>query len=180
MPRVTSGQFYARVVFEMALGKSELERWRVDLRKIADIAADVKLMALLGNPELPLDAKKGLLGDLLGEVNPLALNLACLLVSRDKLRIADDISQEYDRLLDAHYGVERVEVVTALPLDEEDKGMLSSRLEGITGRKFAIDAKVDPAIVGGLIIRIGDTLIDSSLRSKLEALRQNLVGAGRG
>lgn len=180
MPRVTSGECYARAVFELALGKSELERWRVDLSKIANIAADEELMALLEKPELSLDAKKGLLEKRLGEVNPLALNLAGLLVSRDRLKIAGDISQEYERLLDAHYGIEHAEVVTVLPLNEEDKERLSSRLEEITGRKFAIDAKVDPAIVGGLIIKIGDRVIDSSLRSRLEALRKNLVEAGRG
>jgi len=164
----------------MALGKSELERWRGDLGKIADVAADPKLMALLEDPESSLDAKKNRLEKRLKEVNPLALNLACLLVTRDRLKIAGDILEKYERLLDGHYGIEHAEVVTALRLDEEDKERLSSRLEEITGRKFAIDAKVDPAIVGGLIIKIGDKVVDSSLRSKLEALRKNLVEAGRG
>jgi len=180
MPRVTSGECYARAVFELALGKNELERWRVDLRRIADIAADAKLVAFVGNSKVQLDAKKGALEKRLGKVNPLALNLACFLVTRDRLKIAGDILEKYERILDAHYGIEHAEVVAALPLDEEDKQRLSSRLEEITGRKFAIDAKVDPAIVGGLIIRIGDRVIDSSLRSKLEALRKNLVEAGRG
>jgi F-type H+-transporting ATPase subunit delta len=179
MPRVTSGEFYARAVFELALGKSELERWRVDLREIANIAGDEELMALLEDSELSLDAKKGLLEKRLGEINPLALNLACLLVSRDKLKIAGDISQEYERLLDAHYGIEHAEFFTALPLDEKDKEKFSSQLEKITGRKFSIDARVDPTILGGLIIKVGDMLIDRSLRGRLEALRKDLTEASR-
>lgn len=176
---MTSGEFYARAVFELALEKNELERWRVDLRKIANIAEDEEPMALLETPELSLDAKKGLLEKRLGEINPLALNLACLLVSKGELKIAGDISQEYERLLDAHYGIEHAEFVTALPLGEKDKQKFSSQLEKIAGRKFSIDARVDPAILGGLIIRIGDMLIDRSLRSRLEALRKDLIEASR-
>jgi F-type H+-transporting ATPase subunit delta len=179
MSSVTSGEFYARAVLELALEKSELERWRVGLSKIADIAADEELTALLENSALSLDAKKGLLEKRLGEINPLALDLACLLASKGQLKIAGHISQEYERLLDAHYGIEHAEFVTALPLDEGDKRRYSRQLEKMIGRKFGVDSRVDPAILGGLIIKIGDMLIDRSLRSRLEALRKELIKAGR-
>jgi len=98
-----------------------------------------------------------------------------LLVGRGKVKIASEISQEYDRLLDAHYGIEHAEVVSAVPLDEGDREKVSSRLEQMTGRKFALDVEVAPDILGGLIIKIGDTLIDRSLRGRLEALRRDLT-----
>jgi len=69
------------------------------------------------------------------------------------------------------------EVVTALPLDGEDKEWLSRQLEEIVGHKVMIDAKVDPSIIGGFKAKIGDMLIDGSIRSKLEALRKSLVEA---
>jgi len=179
MPRISSGKRYAQAAFELALEKNELESWQISLGKIASIAADAKLMALLENPKLPFDVKRDLLEERLGEVNPLALNLACLLMSRGRLRIAGDISRQYDLLLDAHYGIEHAEVITALPLDDEDKERISRRLGEMTGRKIIIDAQVDPSVVGGFRAKIGDMLIDGSIRSRLESLRRSLVGVGK-
>ncbi len=179
MARVTSGKRYAQAAFKLALEQGELDSWQASLRKIADVTTEEKLMALLGNPKLPFEVKKALLAERLGKINPLALNLAYLLVRKDRLGIAGDISQQYDRLLDTHHGVEHVEVITALPLGDEDKERISSQFGEITGHKVAIDAQVDPSIVGGIKAKIGDTLIDGSIRNRLEALRKSLVGIGR-
>lgn len=176
MSKVTASEFYARAIFEMALGESKIEKWRFELRKVADVTADAELMASLEKPGLSFDARRELLQGRLGDISPSVLRLVFLLLSMDKLEIITDISREYDRLL-AYYGIEHVEVVVALPLDEEDMGKISSHLEQLTGRKFAVDVRVDPAIVGGLKIRIGDTVIDASLRGKLEAMREDLVKA---
>jgi F-type H+-transporting ATPase subunit delta len=135
MARVTSGKRYAQAAFKLALEKGELDSWQVSLRKIADITTDEKLVALLENPKLPFEAKKAFLAELLGKINPLALNLAYLLVHKDKLGIAGDISHQYDRLLDTYHGIEHIEVITALPLDDEDKERISSRFKAITGHK---------------------------------------------
>jgi len=143
------------------------------------MSTDEKLVALLENPKLPFEAKKALLAERLGKMNPLALNLACLLVHKRRLSIAGDISLQYDRLLDTHYGVEHVEVITALPLGDEDRERISGQFGKITGSKVAIDAQVDPSIIGGIKAKIGDTLIDGSIRNRMEALRKSLTGIGR-
>jgi F-type H+-transporting ATPase subunit delta len=179
MVRVTSGKRYAQAAFKLALEKGELDSWQASLRKIAEITIDKKLMDLLENPKLPFEAKKALLAELLGKINHLALNLAYLLAHKDRLGIAGDISQQYDRLLDAHYGVEHIEVITALPLDDEAKEKISNQFGKIIGRKVIIDAQVDPYIVGGIKARIGDTLIDGSVKSKLGALKKSLVEISR-
>jgi F-type H+-transporting ATPase subunit delta len=179
MARVTSGKRYAQAAFKLALEKGELDSWQASLRKIADITTDEKLMNLLENPKLPFDAKKALLAELSGKINPLALNLAYLLVRKDRLRVAGDISQQYDKLLDAHYGIEHIEVITALPLDDEASERISSQFGKIIGRKVIVDALVDPHIVGGIKARIGDTLIDGSVKGKLGALRKSLVEISR-
>ena len=179
MARVTSGKRYAQAAFRLALEKGELDSWQASLRKIADITTDEKLVALLENPKLSFETRKTILAEFSGKINPLALNLAYLLVHKDRLGIAGDISQQYDRLLDTHYGIEHVEVITALPLDDEDRKRISSRFEAITGHKVVIDAQVDPSIVGGIKARIGDTLIDGSVKSKLGALRKSLVEISR-
>ncbi|HXZ94335.1 MAG TPA: ATP synthase F1 subunit delta [Dehalococcoidia bacterium] len=175
MAKVISGKRYAQAAFKLALEKGELDSWQASLRKIADMTTDEKLVSLLENPKLPFEAKKTILAELLGKINLGALNLAYLLVHKDKLGIAGDVSQQYDRLLDTYHGIEHVEVITALPLDDEDRERISSRFGEIIGRKVILDAQVDPSVVGGIKARIGDTLIDGSVRGKLGALRKSLV-----
>jgi F-type H+-transporting ATPase subunit delta len=179
MARVTSGKRYAQAAFKLALEKEELDSWQVSLRKIAEITTDEKIVNLLENPKLSFETKKAILAEFLGKTNPLALNLAYLLVHKDRLGSAGDISQQYDRLLDSYRGIEHVEVITALPLDDEDREKISSRFGEIIGRKVIIDAQVDPFIVGGIKARIGDTLIDGSVKGKLGALRKSLVEVSR-
>ena len=179
MARVTSGKSYAQAAFKLALEKGELDSWQASLRKIADITTDKNLIALLENPKLSFETKEALLAEFLGNINPLALNLAYLLVHKDKLNIASDISQQYDRLLDTYYGIEHVEVITALPLDDKDKEIIASRFEEVIGRKVIIDAQVDPTIVGGIKAKIGDTVIDGSVKGKLGALRKSLIEISR-
>jgi len=179
MARVTSGKRYAQAAFKLALEKGELDSWQASLKRIADLTTDEQLVALLENPKLSFETKKAILAEFFGKINPLALNLACLLVHKDKLGIAGDISRQYGRLLDAHHGIEHVEVISALPLDAEDRERISSRFEEIIGHKVVIDAQVDPSIVGGIKAKIGDTLIDGSVKSKLGALRESLVETSR-
>jgi F-type H+-transporting ATPase subunit delta len=179
MPRISSGKRYAQAAFELALEKNDLEVWQEGLKKMADLTTDQRLMALLQDPRIPFDAKKNLLQKGLGEMHPLVFNLAVLLVSKGILSRSGDIFQQYSNLLDAHRGVERARVTTALPLGTEEKELVSRRLGEIVDRKVVIDGQADPFIIGGFIARIRDTLIDGSIRQKLETLKKNLVEAGK-
>jgi F-type H+-transporting ATPase subunit delta len=179
MPRISSGKRYARAAFELALEKDDLEVWQEGLKKMADLATNQELMTLFQDPRIPFDTKKGILQKELGEIHPLVFNLAILLVSKGILSRSGDILQQYNNLLDAHRGVERARVTTALPLGIEEKEGVSRRLGEIVDRKVVIDGQLDPSVIGGFIARIGDTLIDGSIRQKLETLKKNLVEAGR-
>jgi F-type H+-transporting ATPase subunit delta len=179
MPRIRSGKRYARAAFELALVKNELEAWQEGLKKIANLATDQELMTLLQDPRIPFDAKKSILQKGLGEIPPLVFNLAILLVSKGIFPRSGDILQQYNNLLDAHRGVERARVTTVLPLGIEEKEGVSRRLGEIVDRKVVIDGQLDPSIIGGFIARIRDTLIDGSIRQKLETLKKNLVEAGK-
>jgi F-type H+-transporting ATPase subunit delta len=179
MPRISSGKRYAQAAFELALEKNEGESWRAGLKKIAELSGDEELMALLQNPRFPFAAKRSLLQKGLGEINPLAFNLALLLESKGRLNLAKDISQQYNELLDFHRGIEHAEVIAAMPLIDEDREAISRRLGEIVEHKVVIDAQVDPSIIGGFIARLGDTLIDGSVRQSLETLKKSLAGTGR-
>ena len=178
MPHVSSGKRYAQALFELALEKGEPESCQVGLSKVINIVMDETIMGLLENPKLPFDIKKRLMKEGLGKVDTLILNLACLLMIRGKLKIIDDISQHYQRLLDAHYGIEHAELITAVSLDDEVKKNLSTQFAEMVGHKIVIDARVDPSIVGGFKVKISDTLIDGSIHNMLESLKKSLVEAG--
>ena len=165
---------YSQAVFNIALEKKELDRWQSDLRRIASLGENAALVAWFESPKLHFDDKAKLLSERLGDINPLALNLACLLVTRGRLGTIGDIADEYQHLLDDYRGIEQAEVTTAIPLDDKDKLRLEERLGIVVGKKVVLKTEVDTSLIGGIIARIGDKLIDGSTRSKLEALKREL------
>jgi len=175
MPRISSGKRYAQAAFELALEKNELESWQAGLKKMAELSGNEELMALLQNPRAPFDAKEDLLHKQLGEINPFVSNLALLLVHKGIFRLSGDIFRQYNALLDARRGVERAQVTAAISLSDHDKETISSRLGKVVDRKVTIDARVDASLIGGFIARIGDMLIDGSIRQRLESLKKSLV-----
>ena len=178
MVRVSSAKRYAQAVFEIAGERNELEQWQSELSQIAALTKEPQLVALLENPRLPFTRKKELLSERLEGVSPLAMNLACLLVTRGKLGLIEQIAVEYNRLLDIHHGIEHAEIITALPIDKDDRETISARLDAIVGKKVIFKTRVDPTILGGIVIRIDGRLIDGSTRGKLEALRELLKTGG--
>ena len=179
MARRAYARRYAQAIFEIALAKEELDRWQLDLRKIVSVASDSALMASLGHPKFHFDDKAKILSELLKDINPLALNLVLLLVTRGRLDIIGDIADAYQRLLDSYRGVEQAELVTAIPLDEDAKVKLAEYLGAVKGKKVVLKSEVDSAIMGGFIARIEGKLLDGSTRSKLAALGRELVGRKR-
>lgn len=168
---------YSQAVFKIALENKELDRWQSDLKRIASLREDATLVSLLQDPRLHFDGKVKLLSKQLGDVNPLALNLVYLLITKGKLNMIGDIADEYQRLLDSNRGIERAEVTTVIPLDDEGKLRLTERLSDIVGKKVLLKTELDHKLIGGIVARVGDKLIDGSTRSKLAALREELAGA---
>jgi F-type H+-transporting ATPase subunit delta len=170
---------YSQAVFEIALETKELDRWQSDLKKVVSVVGDAAFMALLESPRFHFEDKARLLSERLRGINPMALNLVLLLVTRGRLSIIGDIADGYQRLLDSYRGIESAEVTTAVPLDDKDRVKLAEHLGAMVGKKVRLKCEVDPSLIGGIVARIGDKLLDGSTRSKLMALKRELVGAGR-
>ena len=116
MARIVSARRHAQAVFEIALEKKELEKWRADLEDIADFLKDSQLVALLENPKVHFSDKTRVLQEILTGISPLAMNLVGFLVAKNRLRIFADLVAEYNHLMDAYHGREHAEVTTAIPL----------------------------------------------------------------
>ncbi len=166
---------HAQAIFQIALTQKTLDTWRIDLKKLAQVLADEQTQHFWDNPRVRLDNKLSVLKNLFTGVNPLVLNLAGLLMARGRLGIAGDIVVEYERLVDAHNGIEHAEVVTAVPLDEANLQRLSLELGQALGKKITVKAKVDPVLIGGMVVKIGDRVIDGSLKARLENLHRGLL-----
>lgn len=175
MARVASAKRHAQAVFQLAMDSNEVEKWRAELKDIATTLSDPQLASVLENPKVHLNDKVQVISKCLPGLSQLAVNLACLLVARQRLRILDQIVAEYERMADAHQGLEHANVTTAIPLDNEDKRKLTEHLASIAEKQIVVTADVDPAIIGGFVARIGDKLIDGSTRAKLEALKKRLA-----
>ena len=169
---------YAQAVFEIALEKKGLERWQTDLQKIVGAVSDSTFMAALESPRIKIEDKSRFLKERLTDIDPLALNLVLLLIARSGIGMIGEIAGEYKRLLDIYRGVESAEVTTAVPLDDKDKKKLAVKLGALVGAEVELETQVDPAILGGIVARVGGRLLDGSTRSKLAALKKELVGGG--
>ena len=177
MANKTYARRYAQAVFEMALQAKELDKWQSDLAKAVAMVGDAEIATLLASPRLPFEDKAGILSESLEGINPLALNLVLLLVTRDSLSMIGDIADDYRRRLDSYRGIEMAEVTTAVPLDDKDKARLAEHLGAVVGKKVIIKYSLDPGLIGGVVARIGGKLLDGSTRSKLAALKRELINA---
>ena len=176
MPRAPSARRYAQAIFEIASEKNELDGWLDDLTLLARALENQELSEFLDSPQVTLSQKIEVIKDTLGNaVGPLALNLICLLASRGIVAVMHGIVEQYQRMLDAYRQIERAEVVSAVPLDSEQREKIVGLLSGVTGKQIRLSQQVEPGILGGLLARFGDRVIDGSTRTKLEAMRRGLA-----
>jgi F-type H+-transporting ATPase subunit delta len=173
--RFASAKRHAQAVFQLALKNNEVEKWRAELISIATALSDSQLKVILENPKVRISDKEQLINRCLPGLSQLSLNFAYLLVIKQRLGILTQIVAEYEHMADAYQGVEHAKVTTAVPIDNEEQKKLGERMAAITKKQVVLTTEVDPSIVGGFIARIGDTLIDGSTKSKLEALKKRLV-----
>jgi F-type H+-transporting ATPase subunit delta len=132
---------------------------------------------ILSNPSIDVRRRQDAVSALLdGRVGPEGLNLAKLLVGANRTDDLDAIIEEYGRLADEDAGRVRATATTAVPLSRAEATNLVASLSRRWGREVRVDVRVDPTIIGGLVLRIGDRVIDASVATRLQQLRRRLVG----
>ena len=177
----TAARRYAEAVFEIARRDGTLERWLDDLRLAADVVAQPDAARVVDNPAIPFATRREVLGDAAGvggSAKP-AYNLVLLLAKRGRLSAAPTVAAEYKRLVDRERDVVVATVTSAVPLEKAELEAIGARVREMTGAQAEIVTVVDPALIGGLTVRIGDRLIDASVRGRLERLRDRIVAGAR-
>ena len=176
MPSGASTRRYAQAIFQLAVEHDTLERWLEDLTQLADSITNEEFRRTLSAPRISMDQKEGIIRESLGSsVDRLALNLMFLLTSRNLVHILPDIADRFQEMLDAHQGIERAEVVSAVPLSDTRKNEVADMLNRMSGKHVRVTTRTDPQIIGGMVIRVGDQVMDGSARARLQAMRRELV-----
>lgn len=169
---------YARALFDAAVEDDKLGPVRDQLAQLVAAEAEVpELRELLRNPQLDPQARKAALGDLLADGEELLRNFLLVLVDKGRTGQLEEIAREFERLVARHEGIVHAELTTAIELSDDEARELLARIEESTGRKVEATRKVDPGLIGGIVLQIGSHRIDASVRGRIERLRRELATA---
>ena len=179
MPGKVSGKRYGQAIFELAQEQGETAQWGQDVALVAEAFEDADFNALLKHAGVSAEDKRSAVETVLGGVNPTVRNMVNLLATRGLVDAIPDACREYAELLDRQQGRQRVEVTTAVPLEPAEVERITDFVAGLIGREVVVTARVDEEVLGGLVIQIGDRLLDGSARARLDGLRERLSTGSR-
>jgi F-type H+-transporting ATPase subunit delta len=166
---------YAEAYFELAREDGDIPGWRDELRRAAETLSNAEVRQALTNPRLPMADRVHLALDLCDGIAAPARNLVRLLVERRRAGLLAEILDDYDRRADAASGVVRAVVTTAIAVTPEITERITAQLQQRLGTRVETEVIQDPAIIGGLVVRIGDRVIDDSIRTHLRQLQTALA-----
>ena len=166
---------YAQAYFDVALRDGAVDKRRRALATAVERLGSDQVRSVMANPKVETAARVAVADSLLEGVDDTARNLVRLLVERGRLGVLARILDAYDRLADASSGRVRAEVISAVPLSAEQERRITAELAHKLGGEVQTTVRQDPAVIGGLVIRIGDRVIDGSVRTRLRELQATLA-----
>jgi F-type H+-transporting ATPase subunit delta len=171
-------QVYARSLFQAALEHGKLDELREQLGQFADaLNQNRELAVFFFSPYFSTTEKRQALDTLLDGADELFINFLALLIENHRMPVIFRIRDEYERLWDEENRTLPVEITSAIALDEATTASLGKTIGERAGRKVTLAARVDPDILGGIIIRVGNSILDASIRNRLEQLRRHVAQA---
>lgn len=167
---------YAGAMFELGRKQNKLDQTLEDVRRIAQVFAHRTLSYLLQEPKISAQRKeKAVRQALEGKVLPTSLNLALLVIQRGLIEVMPNIARELEQLVLDYKNQAKAKVTTATKIDDAQIALIKKVLEQRTGKTILVETSVQPDILGGVIARVGDQVIDGSIRNRLNTLRQQLL-----
>jgi F-type H+-transporting ATPase subunit delta len=167
---------YAGAIFDIGLKQNTLDRTLADVQKIAELFSIRKLAYLLREPNIPAQRKETAIRQgLASKVLPTSLNLALLVVQRGLVDLMPNIARELHQLVLDYKNEAVAEVTTATQMDETQQNLVKQALERMTGKKIVLETRLRPDILGGVVARVGDQVIDGSVDRRLKLMQQQLL-----
>ena len=176
MSEITIARRYAQALNEQAAQAGVLDQVDVDIQLISDALADSReLRDFFGSPIVSREKKAVVVKELFsGRLQQITLTFMSLLVEKRREDVFPAVVTSYRELRDAELGITAVTVRTAYELSDEDREALVRALKSLTGKEVRLQARVDTSILGGVVIRVGDTVYDGSISNHLATLRERL------
>jgi F-type H+-transporting ATPase subunit delta len=175
--REIAARRYGEAAFQIAREAGTEDAWSQGLALMAAAFSDPQVESVMSETRIPYERKVELVEAALAGVGPLVLNMAKLLVHRGRTSLAPQIAEAFQELADAQRGIAHALVTTAVPMSDTETKAVADKLSEISGVQVTVTPDVDESIIGGLVARIGDKLIDGSTRSRLQALKRRLEEA---
>lgn len=167
---------YAEAVFDLGKEHNSVDRWRDDITVINEYIGNRALLFVLSEPKVAFAKKQGILEDLFANrIQRDALGLVIVLTERQLLDILPRLTMEFERLYDDYKNQAKATLTTALPLDADEQAQIVASLQRLTGKTVQLTTNVDASILGGVVARVGDTLIDGSVARRLAILREQIA-----
>lgn len=175
--RGAAARRYAQAIFDIASENNQLDKWLADLKLLNGIFGSDTAIDVLENPNVTEEQQQQIIRERIPKEvdNPLALNLLFMLADRQRLALLPRILESFQEMYNQAKGILVAEVVTAVPLDAARQKQVADRLARITGKTIQLQVRQDPRILGGMITRIGDQLIDASVANRLFELSERLA-----
>lgn len=173
----TVARRYAQAVFELARDAQRFDDWERDLGVLDAIMSDPVTSTYLQSPKTSHVDKRALLDKAMESAQPEAQRLTEMLLERRRLSSVPEIFEQYQALVLKEKGIVIADVTTAVPLDAAGEAMIGKQLSELVGKDVEVRTQVDPAIIGGMVARIGDNLIDGSVSNQLRRLHERLTSS---
>lgn len=174
MAKAATAKRYAQALFAIAGEKNATEAWLAELTQAQEALEDPTVRAYLDTPRVGTGEKLGVVTQLLEGREPLVASMVGLLTERHALASLGAVTEAYGELLNQQLGRVRAEVTTATAISSDQQKKLSAALGTSLGKEIVLQAHEDPEIIGGIVVRVGDQIIDGSVRTKLAAMKQRL------
>jgi F-type H+-transporting ATPase subunit delta len=172
--RVGSARRYAEALFTLALERGTLDDWGAQLDRIGAVISDPTAQRTLAAPRGSPDAKRRAVEVLAGPLSHEVMALVGIMLDRKRTQLFPAVAAAFAARLREHRGLELADVTTAVEIGEPERNLVAERISKRIGKRVELRTSVDPDIIGGVVVRVGDQLFDASIRGKLERLRRAL------
>ena len=171
-------EVYARALFEVASDQDALDELREQLGQFADALGDSRdLMQFFFSPYFSTEEKKDALGRAIEGAHPAFMNFLEALIERHRMPVVFRIRDRFDHMWEEARKLLPVEITSAIELDDAIVRSIGDRVGEQTGRKVELSSHVDPDILGGIVLRVGNSILDASIRNRLNQLRKQVARA---
>ncbi len=167
---------YAKALFSLGQEDGNFEQYGRNLEEFVKFCQEnSEFMRVIANPVFPLEERKNILGFVLEKSNfaDAIKNFLNLLLDKNRIGAIEAINEHYAKLTDEVSGIARAEILTARPIKDEAVDKIQKALEALTSKKIKTEIREDESLIGGIVVKIGDMVLDGSVRAQLEGLKES-------